>query len=204
MNKSLVAFVAESTPYGLRDVHEIEKQMVLTDTYGYYGYYDDTSNDHILKEIFERCVRLKGRMPDMETLEEEVWDHNAELIHEMAIGYTLDEYHQAGVDIENEISEEELQEAIDEWQGSCIQMYCESNALDESYEIHRYATKNGISYLIPKDSDAHERALCSFDIDSRKDILMNHAQGVMFDEFIDDGDTVFNYGNYEIHYMARG
>lgn len=203
MNKSLVAFISENAPYGVRDAHEIEKQMILTDTYSYYGG-DDTSNDEMLKEIFEKSFKLNGTMPNLDILEEQAWEHNSDLIHEMAIGYALDDYHQAGIDIENEISEEELQENISSWYSSCLQMYAENNALDEAYEIHRYATKNGVSYIIPKDSEAYEKALCSFDIDSNKDIIMNHCQGVMFDEFIDEGDTIFNYGRFELHYMARG
>lgn len=203
MNKSLVTFVSENAPYGVRDTHEIEKQMILTDTCFYYGY-DDTSNDEMLKEIFEKSFKLNGAMPNLDILEEQAWEHNSDLLHEMAIGYALDEYHQAGIDIEGEISEEELQDSIDSWYYSCLQMYSESNALDEAYEIHRYATKHGVSYIIPQGSDAHEKALCSFDIDSNKDIIMNHCQGVMFDEFVDKGDTVFNYGRFELHYMARG
>lgn len=203
MNKSLVTFVSENAPYGVRDTHEIEKQMILTDMYSCYGG-DDTSNDEMLKEIFEKSFKLNGAMPNLDILEEQAWEHNSDLIHEMAIGYALDEYHQAGIDIESEISEEELQDSIDSWYYSCLQMYAESNSLDEAYEIHRYATKNGVSYIIPQGSDAHEKALCSFDIDSNKDIIVNHCQGVMFDEFVDKGDTVFNYGRFELHYMARG
>lgn len=203
MNKSLVTFVSENAPYGVRDTHEIEKQMILTDMYSCYGG-DDTSNDEMLKEIFEKSFKLNGAMPNLDILEEQAWEHNSDLIHEMAIGYALDEYHQAGIDIESEISEQELQDSIDSWYYSCLQMYAESNALDEAYEVHRYATKNGVSYIIPQGSDAHEKALCSFDIDSNKDIIVNHCQGVMFDEFVDKGDTVFNYGRFELHYMARG
>lgn len=203
MSKDLIAYIADQTPNGLRDFGVIEDEMILSNPY--YGYnYDESRNDEQLSKIFDRVIGLKGRLPDLDTLSGEVWDHNGELLHEMAIGYTLDEYHQAGIDIENEINEEALQQDIDNWHVSCEQMYAESGMLDEMSEIHRYATKNGISYMINKDTDSFDIALCSFDMDTEKDIVMNPAQGVMFDEFINDEETLFNYGGFAVHYMARG
>lgn len=207
MSNSIVRYIADSTPNGLRDASILEEQMILSTPYyggGYYGIQEDNRNDEQLKEIFDKVVGLKGRLPDLQTLTDEVWDHNDDLIHEMAIGYALEEYYQNGIDIESEVTEEILQQDIDNWHASCVQMYSESNMMDEAYEINRYATKNGISYIITNDSDAHEWALNNFEVDTNKDILMNPAQGVMFDDFIGNDGTLFNYGKYAIHYMSRG
>ena len=204
MNKSLVTYVSENSPNGVRDFGTIEDEMILTDCYSCYSNYNNDRNDKVLAGLFKRCTELKGRMPDLETLGELAWEHNSDLLHEMAIGYALEEYNLNCIDIEREVTDKELTENIDSWYSSCLQMYAENNALDEDYEIHLYAIKNGISYLIPKDSDAHDRAVCAFGINSQKDIIINHAQCVMFDDLINEEGSVFNYGEYELHYMERG
>lgn len=211
MNNGLIAYIADKTPYGFRDIAQIEDEMILSPSYygsGYYALEESDKNDEKLAEIFNKCIGLKGRMPDLQTLADEVWEHNDDLLHEMSVVSVVEEYYQNGIDLEEEVTEKELSEDIDSYHTSCIQMYAESNMLDECYEINKYATKNGISYVVEADSDVYELAVANLNIDIEKDILMNPAQGIMFEELLmedeNDEEILVNYGRFLMHYRARG
>jgi len=210
MNNGLMAYIADQTPYGFRDIAQIENDMILSPSYyggGFYALEESNKNDDKLAEIFNKCINLKGRMPDLQTLSDEVWEHNDDLLHEMSVVSVLEEYHQNGIDIDEDVTEEQLNEDIDSYHSSCIQMYAECNMLDECYEISNYAAKNGISYVISVNSDVYELAASSFDMDIEKDILMNPAQGIMFEELFmeneDEEEILINYGKFIMHYNAR-
>lgn len=211
MNNGLIAYIADKTPNGFRDISQIEDEMILSPSYygsGYYALEEDNRNDEKLKEIFNKCIGLKGRMPDLQTLADEVWEHNDDLLHEMSVVSVIEEYYQNGIDIEEQVTEKELQEDIDSYHTSCIQMYAECNMLNECYEINKYATKNGISYVVRADSDVYELAVANIDMAVEKDILMNPAQGIMFEELLmedeNDEEILINYGKFLMHYRARG
>lgn len=202
---ALMKKVNDYAPNGMRNFNCIEDQMILTQQMSYYGY-EDNRNDDALSEIFNKVFSVRKSLPDFQSLIDAAWDHNYELLDEMALQQTIEEYRSNGIDIYTEIDMDEFDEKIEDYRVSCEEMYSYSNAFDEGYEISRYAIKNGIGYVVEKDSDAFERELCNFDVYFNKDLLVNHSQLVMFDELYDDDDkngSYSNYGKYVIQHIGR-
>lgn len=199
---AILAKVSELAPNGMREFSDIEAQMILTEPYAYHGY-SENRNEKAIKDIFDTVIGLKGRLPDLQSLLDAAWEHNNELLDEMALLGTIEELNSNGIDIFEDIDMAEFDEKLEYHRVGHEELYSYSNAFDEGYEINKYAITNGISYVVEKDSEAFERELCSYDIYADKDLLMNNAQMVMFDEFI-EGETFFNYGKFNVHYMGRG
>lgn len=217
MNVSLIDYVVDKMPNGYRDVYEIEQDMILSPSYyggGYYGggycsIKNRCENDEKMSAIFDKCMGIKGRIPDLQTLVDEVWEHNEDLIHEMAVTSVLDEYYQNGIDIDEEVSSEKLSEDINDYHTSCIQMYAESNMLDEQFEIYSYAKRKGISYIVDSCTESYETVLAYIDssLDINKNIVMNGSQITMFDDlFSEDHEEqiLCNYGSFIMHHEIGG
>lgn len=195
----LIVWSSEYTTRGIRESSDIEDEIIAC----YFGYSDKEVLDKV-GDIFDKCISEKNSELDFDDIIENIYIHNSDRIRELAFIQLLDDIKQSGKEIE-EFNTSELEEMIYNNEVGIEECMYYNSCETENDLIYRYASDNGISYIVYPNGGYGCTEFESLtyehlkDCDSELPIVVNNAQQVMFEELIYEGRenfTIAKYGNF--------
>lgn len=190
---------------GIRDISVVEKELIL------YDYYDNECTDGLMDAVVGDLLKTASCPLDYDDILEEVYQHNIDVVSEMAFLMTLDDVHQECMEV-SEVSRDKLDDMV---QNNMLMieesMYYGYNA-DERSVVYDYCKRKGISYCVYEDNaygyeefESTVEQLIDNPVNNK--LMFNFAQQLMFDELLIDNvkqiEQVSRYGDFYIYYGSE-